>query len=117
MDTLTTERHLLAVAVALGASEVRGWSPAEESLTNDLPTIPRSIIRRVRRRIADGRDPLGRLFCTLRTPDDRRPSGATYTPSMIVRAMVKWSAKRDGQPARVIDPGVGSARFLVAAGR
>ena len=34
----------------------------------------------------------------------------------VVRSMLEWAA-REGQPNRVIDPGAGSARFLVAAGR
>lgn len=42
--------------------------------------------------------------------------GATYTPKEIVASMVAWAA-REGTPARVVDPGAGSARFAVAAGR
>ena len=42
--------------------------------------------------------------------------GATYTPPEIVAAMVGWAAS-EGKPKRIIDPGVGSARFAVAAGR
>ena len=66
--------------------------------------------------IRQGRDPLGDTFMRLRPPDRRRPLGATYTPPEIVASMVAWVAGRS-QPARVIDPGTGSARFLLAAGR
>ena len=47
--------------------------------------------------------------------------GATYTPWPIVEEMVRWAAAfrraSDAQPVRIVDPGVGSARFLIAAGR
>ena len=63
-----------------------------------------------------GQDPLGDAFMRLRPPDQRRPLGATYTPPEIVSSMVAWVAGRS-RPDRVIDPGTGSARFLLAAGR
>ena len=62
-----------------------------------------------------GLDPLGDAFMRLRPPDQRRPLGATYTPPEMVSSMVSWVAGRS-RPARVIDPGTGSARFLLAAG-
>lgn len=112
-----TERQLAAIAVALGAQDVTGWSPAEDALTRDLPAVPRDAVRFHRHRIEAGKDPLGAAFCRIRTPEARRPRGATYTPKPIVRAMLRWAASHSPSPARVIDPGVGSARFLVAAGR
>ena len=66
--------------------------------------------------IRAGEDPLGDAFTRLRSPDQRRPLGATYTPPEIVSSMVAWVAERS-RPARVVDPGTGSARFLLAAGR
>jgi hypothetical protein len=65
--------------------------------------------------IERGEDPLGDYFCALRSPETRRPSGATYTPPALVSAMTVWAAKRS--PVRVVDPGSGSGRFIVAAGR
>lgn len=112
-----TERHLAAIAVALGAKAVAGWSPAEEALVEDLPPVSRRIVGKLRRLIENGKDPLGAAFCRVRTPEMRRPQGATYTPKPIVRAMLRWAANYLPHPVRVIDPGVGSARFLVAAGR
>ena len=112
----TTERHLAALAHALGADQVRGWSPAEGALTRNLPPASRLLVRKVRARIEAGRDPLGALFLKLRDPETRRPQGATYTPSAIVRTMLRWSGN-GGNFSRVVDPGVGSGRFLVAAGR
>ena len=63
-----------------------------------------------------GGDPLGEAFTRLRSPGCRRSLGATYTPPEIVSSMVNWVAGR-ACPARVVDPGTGSARFLLAAGR
>jgi len=42
--------------------------------------------------------------------------GATYTPPTIVDAMVQWASLQTN-PDRVVDPGAGSGRFVVAAGR
>lgn len=116
LDNLT-ERHLAAIAAALGAKRVAGWSTAEDTLALDLPAISRETVRRIRHRIENGKDPLGAAFCRLRTPEMRRPYGATYTPRPIVRAMLRWAGNYLPHPARVVDPGVGSARFLIAAGR
>ena len=66
--------------------------------------------------IRGGGDPLGEAFIRLRPREQRRQLGATYTPDEIVSAMVAWVAGR-ACPARVVDPGAGSARFLLAAGR
>jgi adenine-specific DNA-methyltransferase len=112
-----SERHLAAIAIALGARKVAGWSDAEDALTRDLPPISRSVLRTVRRRIEQKNDPLGTAFCRVRTAEVRRSQGATYTPKPIVRAMLKWAWNSCEHPFRVVDPGVGSARFLVAAGR
>lgn len=111
-----TEPLLLAVAMHLGARSVRGWTEAEERLVEKLPTPPQALIAHVRARIAQGEDPLGEAFSLLRSPAMRRTSGATYTPLRIVESMVSW-ALASGPPSRIVDPGVGSGRFLLAAGR
>ena len=111
-----SERDLAHLALSLGARCVSGWSAAEERLVHGLwPNHPGS--RETARRIRDGEDPLGDAFCRIRTPEVRRPSGATYTPAGIVAAMTAWARAYDPAPARVVDPGCGSGRFLVAAGR
>lgn len=61
-----------------------------------------------------GRDPLGEAFCRLRSTVQRRARGATYTPRAVIDAMTAWAAGAV-EPARVVDPGTGSGRFLVAA--
>ena len=111
-----TEPELAAVALALGARAVRGWSDGEEKLVASLPKAMPALVKEASERIADGSDPLGDAFCALRTPAERRPSGATYTPAAIVAAMNSW-ALAQGDAVRVVDPGAGSGRFVVAAGR
>jgi len=112
----SAEQQLLALAMALGASQVPGWSEAEWRLVDDLPVAPRTTIEALRQAIRGGRDPLGGQFCLVRSAERRRPCGATYTPAPIVEAMTAW-AKAQGEPARVVDPGAGSGRFTVSAGR
>ena len=115
---IRSEAELIALALRLGAERVTGWSDAEQALVGTIApgecaptqlTIGLSGIRA-------GFDVLGEAFHSLRSPDQRRPLGAVYTPPAIVRAMLAW-ARRQPAPVRVIDPGLGSARFLVAAGR
>ena len=70
----------------------------------------------VRNRIRHGEDPLGEIYTSLVSPEDRRPLGQTYTPMPIVDAMVRW-ASAHGRPARIVDPGSGSGRYALAAAR
>ena len=117
------EHALADVAVRLGAGRVAGWSAAEQSLADAAaathPAAGRAApgeISELRARILAGGDPLGDAFCHLRPPAQRRSSGQVFTPGPVVGSMVGWAA-RTIRPARVIDPGAGSARFLLAAGR
>ena len=111
-----TESRLLAAALGLGARDVPGWSTAEEKLARDAQTLPGTLLDRLRDQIRAGEDPLGDVFSDLRCPEKRRELGATYTPLAIVEAMLAWAAEQDA-PARVIDPGTGSGRFLLRAAR
>lgn len=72
----------------------------------DLPTT--------RGLILEGGDPLGQAFCAARTAEERRPHGQTFTPAPIVRSMLEW-AKSHAVPARIVDPGCGSGRYILAA--
>jgi adenine-specific DNA-methyltransferase len=113
--TFEAEEALAGAAVRLRAAQVAGWSEAEQRLA--AAAYPgEGEIGHIRSRILAGEDPLGEAFCRLRGPAQRRPSGQTFTPAPVVRSMVGWAA-RTLAPARVVDPGTGSARFLVAAGR
>ncbi|HEX9356955.1 MAG TPA: hypothetical protein VF933_24455, partial [Streptosporangiaceae bacterium] len=53
----------------------------------------------------------------LRGPSGRRVLGQTFTPPEVIESMIAWAAGTGIRPARVVDPGSGSARMLLAAGR
>lgn len=110
-----SEASLVAAALALGARSVQGWSHQEEKLARGLPELPATAVTDLKAQIEQGHDPLGDQFCALRPPATRRILGATYTPPPIIDAMLRWAAKQPEAPERVVDPGVGSARFLLRA--
>src|SRR5436309_1942593 len=122
--TFEAEEALAEVAVRLGADQVTGWSGAEQRLADAASDIgvgrsgvtDTGEVTQIRNRILAGEDPLGDVFCRIRGPAQRRLAGQTFTPWPVVRSMVAWAA-RSLSPARVVDPGTGSARFLVTAGR
>lgn len=108
-----TEQTLASTAMALGADTLGTLTPQERALITATKPPARPVLRALVELIRDGHDPLGDAFCALRTPALRRENGATYTPAPIVQTMVDWAST--GTPARVVDPGVGSARFLMRA--
>lgn len=113
---LSSEKGIVALAMALGADGVGGLTPAEKALAKALPDVKVSEVNALRSKIRDGGDPLGEAFCAVRSADLRRESGAVYTPYKIVEAMLGWAATVR-VPDRVVDPGAGSGRFLIEAGR
>lgn len=113
---MQTERELIAVALALIGGRARLSAPEVRLSRSVCTAVSAALIIRLRRTIRAGLDPLGDAFSTIRSPERRRLEGATYTPGSIVRAMVQWAAKR-GKPARVVDAGAGSGRFLIAAAK
>ena len=113
---IRTEAELAALAGALGAESVCGLRNEELRLLAGAPAVPRVLVEEVKGRIQAQEDPLGEAFCSIRTADTRRASGAVYTPKAIVTAMVDWAANA-GAPARVVEPGAGSGRFLMEAAR
>jgi hypothetical protein len=112
-----SERELVAAAIALGAEAVKPWSDQEVALANRSAHVAfdRRSLTKLREMIQSGCDPLGDAFCALRSTETRRVNGATYTPAAIVQTMVDW-AKAHKRPDRIVDPGSGSGRFLMAAG-
>jgi adenine-specific DNA-methyltransferase len=109
-------RALLRAALSLGADDVPGWSETERKIADEVRDDPAPSITRMSEQIREGADPLGSAFCSIRSAQERRPLGQTYTPASVVASMIAWAAAQ-GAPARVVDPGVGSARYLVGAGR
>lgn len=116
IDDISTESHIVAAAAALGAADVGGPLSKPERALLAAASDVRVDARELQHQIDDGADPLGDAFTTLRTPGDRRPLGATYTPQTIISAMINW-AQTQIEPERIVDPGAGSGRFSVAAGR
>jgi adenine-specific DNA-methyltransferase len=113
---LWSEPHLVATALLLGARNVSGWTMEEERLTSRLPPLNSELVDQIRKKIQRGQDPLGDLLTSIRPGSQRRQYGATYTPLNIVQSMVSGIAHYSSF-GRIVDPGVGSARFLLAAAR
>lgn len=114
--TLQTEQDLAALCHAL--MDGRGsLSAGERALVKAAAASSpnRGDIDAVRREISGGADPLGDAFAAIRSATERRKRGAVYTPASIVESMVHWLASQ-GVPDRVVDPGAGSGRFILAAG-
>ena len=106
MIHLDTEQQLSSLAAQMIAS----------SQTNGPATAAE--LDKLRAAIQDGDDPLGVDFISLRPADERRARGAIYTPRAIVDAMIEWAVSEPGAPPdRIVDPGSGSGRFLLAAAR
>jgi adenine-specific DNA-methyltransferase len=112
---LTGTTEIISAALLLGADQIAGWSAEEQALVDRTPLL-RMDVEALREAIRAGHDPLGEAFCTVRDAQTRRPLGQTYTPPMIVAAQLDWIADQ-ASPARIIDGGAGSGRYLLAAAR
>ena len=114
---LQTETHLKALALGLGARNVPGWSAAEEAVSSGIVPFSSEAAEAFRKQIQLDEDPLGDTFCYLRSATERREQGATYTPRALSEAMAQWAFDQDLMPARIVDPGTGSAEFLRIAAK
>jgi adenine-specific DNA-methyltransferase len=110
------ERRLVSLAAAL-IGDCSGLSIAESKLVARARPVDPHLVAHTRAQILAGQDLLGTEFCSLRSAKQRRQYGATYTPTPIVDAMVEWAHAEISTPSRVVDPGAGSGRFLIAAAR
>jgi methylase of polypeptide subunit release factors len=110
---IKNERDLASAALALAESQ--SLESPELELAQGGQLFDRIFLREISQAIRAGEDPLGGIFQDLRPAPARRQQGAIYTPPPIVEAMVEWAAKA-GEFDRVVDPGAGSGRFLLAAG-
>lgn len=116
MHEILTETDLAVTCIAIIGS-AKGLTQAELRLARGQAWKkllgPASALKS---RIADGADPLGEAFIAIRNAEARRALGAVYTPFAIVNGMMSWLAGQ-GSPARIVDPGAGSGRFILAAGK
>ena len=112
------ERQLCAIAWALASDgRLKEVDRTEARLIAKTDESPSSaVIEQVASAIRSGEDPLGTAFASLRSAVQRRKLGATYTPASLIGPMSEWLANHK-RASRVVDPGAGSARFLLAAGR
>lgn len=113
-------RELAALAVALGATKLPPLSRRETALvkTASRVNLPESGVLQVKIAMQQGEDPLGDWFIALRSAEDRRPLGQTYTPSPIIDSMIGWVADAVTEPpVRIVDAGAGSGRFAVACAK
>jgi adenine-specific DNA-methyltransferase len=117
VNGMRNECDLVSAALALGARAVAGWSIQENRLAAKVKPLNRDAAAVLLDSIQRGSDPLGVAFCHLRSQESRRALGATYTPAAIVESMLRWVEARCGRPVRIVEPGAGSARFLMEAGR
>jgi adenine-specific DNA-methyltransferase len=123
MFSATDEGELAAIAArCIGSTDA--LTEAERRLIQDNAAAPagRRIssadLDHLREAIRVGYDPLGVDLIRLRSPEARRAVGAVYTPAAIVEAMIEWAAQEPGEPpARIVDAGTGSGRFLIAAAK
>lgn len=114
LGIVENEQGLIAIALALLGSRTGLSAPEVRVSRRVRPHPSRTLLRKYRKAIRAGADPLGEAFGHIRSPELRRSDGATYTPAAIVRSMVRWAAAY-GSPVRVVDAGAGSGRFVVAA--
>lgn len=114
---LGDESDLIGAALSLGAREIDGWSSQEERLAMNATPIASALSAQIAREIQKGHDPLGSALCRLRPPEARRAVGATYTPAGIISSMLNWARTQKTELARIVEPGAGSGRFLLAAAR
>ncbi len=113
---MQTEQDLVGMCLALCETQA-SLSAAERKLikSSGAARVAPAAVASVRQAIVKGGDPLGEAFSSLRSAAERRTTGAVYTPQAIVRSMMRWISSQ-GTPVRIVDPGAGSGRFIMAAG-
>ncbi len=119
-NAAANQDELVSIALAL-LVDISGLSAAEAAvIANVKACSDTALVNQFRTAISRGRDPLGDYFCKLRDPEARRGHGQTFTPSNLIRSMIRRSqaeAKKGGPFSQVIDAGAGTGRFALAAGR
>lgn len=114
---METEAELIAMCLAL-IGNPDSLSVPEQRLVKTARRIhpAQDESAAVREGIVANSDPLGDAFLRIRSSLQRRSAGAVYTPTPIVESMMTWLSSQ-ATPSRIVDPGAGSGRFLLAAGK
>jgi len=111
LDALLDLPTLVSVATRLvnGAA----LSSAEQQVADQYATsVSDELVGLVRKAIFDCTDPLGAAYCAIRSPEQRRGAGQTFTPVEAVLGMYGW-ANAQGEVARIVDPGAGTGRYVL----
>lgn len=113
---LETLGDIVRATVALGV-ESAPLTDAERDLiaAHKMPESALDVAA-LRAEVVAGGDPLGHAYAAVLSPGERRPLGQTYTPPPIIDSMLAWAARRP-RPERIVDPGAGSGRYLLAAAK
>ncbi len=108
---IRTERALAQLCLALAGTG--GLSNRERDLVGGLEPLPSDhpAVVESAAQLRGGGDPLGSLFTSIRSGEDRRELGQFYTPAPIVAAMSRWALDRS--PDTVVDAGCGSGRYAL----
>lgn len=111
IDALLDLPTLVSVAKRLVGDA--NLSSAEQDVVNQYPAVVSDdLVEHIRAAIVDGTDPLGAAYCAIRSPEQRRGAGQTFTPVEAVVGMFAW-ANAQGDVARIVDPGAGTGRYVL----
>lgn len=110
-DALLDLPTLISVARKLANDSNLSFSERKIASQNAI-TVSEDLVAAVRVAIAAGGDPLGSAYCVVRSPEDRRGSGQTFTPVDAIVGMFTW-AEAQGDIARIVDPGAGTGRYVL----
>jgi adenine-specific DNA-methyltransferase len=111
LDALLDLPTLVSVAARLVNGAV--LSEREHEIAKKYSTVVSDeLVELVRAAIVDCTDPLGAAYCVIRTPEQRRGAGQTFTPVEAVLGMFAW-ANAQGNVARIVDPGAGTGRYVL----
>jgi len=105
LSTLISVARLLIGNGEMTLQELAVVSSHEASVSDEL-------VSAVRTAIQSGTDPLGTAYCLIKSAKERRGSGQTFTPIEAVSGMFSW-AEKQGEIARIVDPGAGSGRYVL----
>jgi adenine-specific DNA-methyltransferase len=111
IDALLSLPTLVSVAKRLVNDTV--LSLAEQNIVDQyVANVSDELVEIVRAAIMACTDPLGAAYCAIRSPEQRRGSGQTFTPVEAVVGMFAWAGTQ-GDIARVVDPGAGTGRYIL----
>jgi adenine-specific DNA-methyltransferase len=107
--------ELVGAALAICAKDISfSLDAIEEAVAKECRVRHDVDLETLTLQVAKGDDVLGREYCRIKSAEDRRKQGATFTPETIIDSMLDWS-RVNIDPALIIDPGAGTARYAIAA--